>query len=232
MPMSRELADAIIASSKRLGVDPVDLGTTISYETGGTFDPWKKGPTTKWGEHRGLVQWGEPQREKYGVTKDSTIPEQMTAVESYLKDAGVKPGHGLLDIYSAVNAGRVGLYNRSDANNGGAPGTVADKVNYQMGPHREAVTGMLGGALPAIAPISPATEVPAVAAASAPMNALPAAVDAPAEPNAQSPMMAAMVAIAKQAAQQPSLEAPTINYFRPNAQKIAAAIARMQGGAT
>lgn len=143
-----------MASAARLGISPSDLATAISYETGGTFDPWKKGPTTQWGEHRGLIQWGEPQRKKYGVTQDTPVPDQMQAVERYLTDAGVKPGHGLLDVYSAINAGRVGLYNRTDANNGGAPGTVADKVASMAG-HRMRANALLGlegggGAVPAV----------------------------------------------------------------------------------
>jgi hypothetical protein len=118
----------------------------MSYETAGTFDPWKKGPTTQWGEHRGLIQWGEPQRQKYGVSQETPVAAQVDAAGRYLTDAGVKPGMGLLDVYSAINAGHVGLYGRSDANNGGAPGTVADKVNSQMGAHRQKAEQLLGGA--------------------------------------------------------------------------------------
>jgi hypothetical protein len=124
-----ELRDSIIDVSQKLGIDPIDLATAISYETAGTFDPWKAGPTTQWGQHRGLIQWGKDQRDHYHVTKDSTIPEQMDAVGQYLTDAGVQPGMGLRDIYSAINAGHVGRYNASDAHNGGDRGTVDDKVN-------------------------------------------------------------------------------------------------------
>lgn len=144
-----ELIDAVMASSKRLGINPSDLLTAISYETAGTFDPWKAGPTTQHGRHYGLIQWGGPQREKYGVTADMSVPDQMRAVERYLTDAGVKPGHGLLDIYSAINAGRVGLYDRSDANKGGAPGTVADKVATQMVGHRAKANSLLSNYKPA-----------------------------------------------------------------------------------
>ena len=138
----RMLAQSVLDTSQNLGIDPKDLATAISYETGGTFDPWKAGPVTHLGQHRGLIQWGEPQAKQYGVTKDSTIPQQMQAVGKYLSDRGVRPGMGLLDIYSAINAGRVGLYNRSDESNGGAPGTVADKVN-QMDGHRINATRLL-----------------------------------------------------------------------------------------
>src|SRR5690606_38762870 len=99
------LRDAIINTSRQIGVDPVDLATIISYETSGTFDPWKAGPTTQWGQHRGLSQWGEPQRQKYGVTRDMPVEQQVAAAGRYLVDAGVKPGMGILDMYSAINAG-------------------------------------------------------------------------------------------------------------------------------
>jgi hypothetical protein len=171
------LAAAIKASAERLGISPHDLATAISYETGGTFDPWKAGPTTQWGQHRGLIQWGEPQRKRYGVTQDMPVDAQLQAAERYLTDAGVKPGHGLLDIYSAINAGRVGLYNRSDANNGGAPGTVRDKVANQMHGHRLKAAMLLDGKLPegVVMPRS-ATAAQAVAASG---SALPGAAAAP-----------------------------------------------------
>lgn len=140
-----DLSQAIIASAQRLGVNPVDLATAVSYETAGTFDPWKKGPTTQWGQHRGLIQWGEPQRQKYGVYQGMNNADQMKAVERYLTDAGVQPDMGLLDIYSAINAGKVKRYNASDANNGGAWGTVADKVNHQMDGHRAKAEQLLAG---------------------------------------------------------------------------------------
>lgn len=140
-----ELARAIMNTSRELGIDPQDLATAISYETAGTFDPWKRGPVTpKYGQHRGFIQWGEPQAKHYGVSRDSTIVEQMDAVGRYLRDAGVTRGHdNLLDIYSAINAGRVGRYDRSDAGVGGAPGTVADKVNTQMDGHKANAAALL-----------------------------------------------------------------------------------------
>lgn len=147
-----DLASAIMGSAQNLGVDPVDLGTAISYETAGTFDPWKAGPTTQWGQHHGLIQWGEPQAKQYGVHQGMSLEKQMAAVEKYLADRGVRPGMGLMDIYSAINAGRAGLYNRSDAANGGAPGTVADKVNSQMAGHRQRAEALLAGAAQPQAP--------------------------------------------------------------------------------
>jgi hypothetical protein len=142
-----DLRAGIIETANALGIDPVDLATVISYETGGTFDPAQPGPTTQWGRHRGLIQFGEPQARQYGVDWSDPAGSQLGpdgAIARYMRGAGVQPGMGLLDVYSAVNAGRVGRYNASDANNGGAPGTVADKVRDQMGGHRENALNLLG----------------------------------------------------------------------------------------
>ena len=49
----------------------------------------------------------------------------------------------MLDAYSIINAGAPGRYNASDANNGGAPGTVRDKVEKQMGAHRAKARALL-----------------------------------------------------------------------------------------
>lgn len=143
------IRDGIVSTANALGISPVDLATAISYETAGTFDPTKSGPTTQWGQHRGLIQFGEPQAQKYGVNWDDPVGSQLGengAVANYLRDTGVKPGMGLMDIYSAINAGGVGRYDRSDANNGGAPGTVADKVNSQMAGHLARARALFGDA--------------------------------------------------------------------------------------
>lgn len=143
--------EMLIEGAKARGMDPIDVATAISYETGGTFDPMISGPTTQWGTHRGPIQFGEPQAEKYGIDFSSpeaawrsSLDPTSGGVWKYLEDAGVQPGMGLPEIYSAINAGAVGRMGASDANNGGAPGTVADKV-AGMGPHREKAAAFLGG---------------------------------------------------------------------------------------
>jgi hypothetical protein len=151
MPINNpELAAAIEKHATAAGLNPTDLATAMSYETAGTFDPWKAGPRTKWGQHRGLIQWGEPQARQYGVAADTPVDQQVAAAVSYLQDRGVKPGHGLMEIYSAINAGGVGpkYYGMSDAAAGGAPGTVADKVNNQMGGHRQKAEALLRSLAP------------------------------------------------------------------------------------
>jgi len=145
-----DIAQGIVETASALGMDPVDLATIISYETAGTFDPTKRGPTTQWGQHRGLIQFGEPQAREYGVNWDDPIGSQLGpdgAVARYFRQNGWKPGMGRLDAYSIVNAGGPGRYNASDANNGGAPGNVADKVNNQMAAHQAKALALLGGKL-------------------------------------------------------------------------------------
>lgn len=142
-----EIARGIIETAAALKMDPVDLATIISYETGGTFDPTKAGPTTQWGQHRGLIQFGEPQAQQYGVDWANPVASQLGAqgaVANYFRQNGWREGMGMLDAYSIVNAGAPGRYNASDANNGGAPGTVADKVNDQMSGHRQNALQILG----------------------------------------------------------------------------------------
>ena len=149
------IAQGILATARSLGMNPLDLATIISYETSGTFNPTKAGPTTKWGQHRGLIQFGVPQAKKFGVDWANPEASQLGpngAVAKYFRASGWKPGMGLLDAYSIVNAGAPGRYNASDARNGGAPGTVRDKVEKQMGSHKANAAKLLGspGNLPSM----------------------------------------------------------------------------------
>jgi len=143
-----DMRTGIIETAAALGMDPVDLATIISYETGGTFSPTQAGPTTQWGQHRGLIQFGEPQAREYGVDWNDPLGSQLGAdgaIVRYYRQNGWQPGMGMMDAYSIVNAGAPGRYGASDAGNGGAPGTVADKVNNQMAGHREKAIALLGG---------------------------------------------------------------------------------------
>lgn len=138
-----ELVRSVTALAEQMGLAAEDLLTVISYETGGSLSPSRLGPTTQWGQHFGLIQFGQPQGAKYGVTPQSSVTEQVVAAGRYLEDAGVKAGDGLLRIYAAINAGDPDKIYASDENNGGAPGTVLDKVNDQMDGHRARAQGLL-----------------------------------------------------------------------------------------
>ena len=136
------------ATADRLGIPLEKLLGNMSYETGGTLDPQQLGPTTQWGQHQGLIQYGKPQAAAAGV--DFSTPESAWATQlgadggivNYALDAGFKPGeHDWRQFYSTVNAGSPNRFNASDANNGGAPGTVADKIVNQIPAHIARFTG-------------------------------------------------------------------------------------------
>lgn len=142
-----DLRSGILSTARALGMNPLDLASIMSYETAGTFDPTKRGPTTQYGQHEGLIQFGQPQAARYGYDRANPLSSQLGpdgAVAKYFTANGWKPGMGLMDAYSIVNAGGPGRYNASDANNGGAPGTVADKVRQQFGPHIQKAEAFLG----------------------------------------------------------------------------------------
>ena len=156
--MDPRVLQGIVSTAQSLGMNPQDLATVISYETGGTFDPAQPGPRTQWGQHRGLIQFGEPQARQYGVNWADPLGSQLGpngAVAQYFRANGYQPGMGMMDIYSIVNAGGPGRYGASDAGNGGAPGTVADKVRNQFGPHAARVAQMFGTEPPIYPPGAP-----------------------------------------------------------------------------
>lgn len=134
---------AIEKGAQALGIDPIDYATAIDYESGGSYDPWKAGPVTKWGQHRGTIQYGEPQRKKYGVYKGQSFEDQVTRSNvRYLQDAGVKPGMTFDQIYAAINGGSVSRRRSTpDANTGR---TIADNIRIARDRHRPNVLKRFG----------------------------------------------------------------------------------------
>ena len=97
---------AIVTAAKELGVKPEDLASVISQETMGTFNHQITGG--EGGNYKGLIQFGIPERKTYGYRDDMTFEEQVLGpVVRYLKDRGVKPGHGVKEIYAAILTGNV-----------------------------------------------------------------------------------------------------------------------------
>lgn len=143
--MTTRLADAIRAEAERIGADPQDFATVMSYETGGTFDPWQKGPTTQHGTHRGLIQMGEPQRKQFNYYRGMPIEDAVRSSADFLVANGFKPGMSIHQMYATINTGSPNGGHKSDANNGGAWGTSDDKVNHQMEGHKRKAAALLGG---------------------------------------------------------------------------------------
>lgn len=139
-------------TADELGMSLEDLLTVISYETAGSMDPMQLGPTTKWGRHRGLIQFGEPQAKQYGVdfsSREAALNSQLGkdgAIVKYMRASGYDPEiHGFENMYATINAGNPNKVHASDAHAGGAWGSVRDKVNYQMAGHREKAQGLVAG---------------------------------------------------------------------------------------
>jgi len=231
--MDPNLVPYLKRTAGNLGINPSDLGTAISYETGGTFDPNLWGGSKN--KYLGLIQFGPEEQAKYGVKPGMPLDEHFSAIENFLRDRGVKPGMGMLDLYSTINAGSPGKYNASDANNGGMPGTVADKVATQMVGHRARANSMLGDDSTPIS-INPAAQQSQVsqAAALAPAPGAegpvaPAPGTAPTSGGIDAEKLLAAAANYKQPQQQeqddPLLQiAPPVPAGLPVAQRLAAAM--------
>lgn len=141
---TEELVRAVTATAEQLGISAKDLLAVMSFETGGRLRPDVMGPTTKWGQHFGLIQFGQPQGKKYGVSPESTITEQVIAAGQYLQDAGVKAGDSLANVYAAVLAGDARKVNASDLKAGGVVGNVTEAVGgSQFAAHLAQAEGML-----------------------------------------------------------------------------------------
>lgn len=137
-------------TANALGITPVELATLVSFETGGTFDPLQVGPTTKWGTHRGVIQFGEPQAKRFGAdfsSAEAAINSQFGedgAIVKYAKAHGYEKGMGARQLYSAINAGGINRFNASDTGAGGTWGTVGDKLDHQMTDHRAKAERLFG----------------------------------------------------------------------------------------
>ncbi len=97
---------SIVKSAKELGISPVDLAAVIAQES--SFRPSVVSVDKASGKkYTGLIQFGPYEIAKYKIKPNMTFEEQMVAVTSFLKDRGVRPGHGPKEIYAAIFTGDV-----------------------------------------------------------------------------------------------------------------------------
>jgi len=101
-------AEALRRAAERLGVDPVDLGAVISFETGGTFDPHKVGGEGN--KYRGLIQFGPDEQRRYYNSKDTFETQLENGVVPFLRDRFKAAGRStkgakLEDLYTTIIAG-------------------------------------------------------------------------------------------------------------------------------
>jgi hypothetical protein len=97
---------ALKQAADQLGIRPVDLAAVMSLETGGSFNPDIGGGAG--GKYRGLIQFGPSEQKTYGWNKGMGFEQQVLGpVVKYLKARGVKPGHGVQELYAAILTGNV-----------------------------------------------------------------------------------------------------------------------------
>jgi len=131
---AKALYEGASYAGKALGVSPKDVLAIASYESAGTLNPAIRGPHTKYGRPVGLFQFLPENAKRYGVNPADS-KGQFAALVRYAMDRGYKPGMGVERLYATINAGSPNRLNARDAAQGGAPGTVLDKVRKQFGPH-------------------------------------------------------------------------------------------------
>jgi len=134
-----ELVRAVTALAEQMKLSAKDLLTVMSFESGGTFDP---GITNATG-HTGLIQFSPANLQRFGLSAQSSVTDQVIAAGRYLEDAGIKAGDSLLRIYAAILTGNPNNITASDTANGGTPGGALIKVTEQMGPHAARAEGLL-----------------------------------------------------------------------------------------
>ena len=105
-PGAKGKKESIALAAQQLGIDPVDLAAVMSLETGGSYSTTIIGGAGN--NYQGLIQFGPTERRTYGYDERQSFEQQVLGpVVKYLKDRGVKPGHGAKEIYAAILTGNV-----------------------------------------------------------------------------------------------------------------------------
>ena len=105
-PGAKGKKESIALAAQQLGIDPVDLAAVMSLETGGSYSTTITGGAGN--NYQGLIQFGPTERRTYGYDERQSFEQQVLGpVVKYLKDRGVKPGHGAKEIYAAILTGNV-----------------------------------------------------------------------------------------------------------------------------
>jgi hypothetical protein len=105
--LSPQDISAIKASAQRLGLDPYSFGAILQQESGLNPNIWGGAG----GNYFGLIQFGGPERKEAGLdpekikNKSYTIPEQLPAVERWLRGRGFETGMSAQKAYATILGG-------------------------------------------------------------------------------------------------------------------------------
>ncbi len=118
---------SIVKAAKELGISPIPLAAVIAQES--SFRPSVVSTDKATGKkYTGLIQFGPYEIAKYKIKANMTFEEQMVAVASFLKDRGVRPGHGAKEIYAAIFTGNVSNLDKGGADWADSNGTTVNKA--------------------------------------------------------------------------------------------------------
>ena len=98
---------AIKATADRLGLDPYSFGAILQQESGLRPNVWGGDG----GNYYGLIQFGGPERREAGLDPEKiksgsyTIPEQLPAVERWLRGRGFETGMSPQKAYATILGG-------------------------------------------------------------------------------------------------------------------------------
>lgn len=101
---------AIKATADRLGLDPYSFGAILQQESGYRPNVWGG----QGGKYYGLIQFGGPERQEAGLDPEKiksgsyTIPEQLPAVERWLRGRGFETGMSPQKAYATILGGNPG----------------------------------------------------------------------------------------------------------------------------
>lgn len=180
---------AIKATADRLGLDPYSFGAILAKES--SFRPNVWGGAG--GNYYGLIQFGGPERREAGLdpekikSKSYTIPEQLPAVERWLRGRGFETGMSPQKAYATILGGNPNAnINAPDANNTTVANTTASLLpGGELYKYSQTVLGPFDGyntdvnrvsdppINPPDAPISNSDPVPPTDPATTPTTYLP-----------------------------------------------------------
>ena len=99
-----EFRFAVTDVAQRLGINEGDLYAVMDFETGGSFSPAQRNAAGSGAT--GLIQFMPSTAEGLGTSTEAlskmSRAQQMSYVYQYLKNAGVKSGMGMSDLYMSV----------------------------------------------------------------------------------------------------------------------------------
>jgi hypothetical protein len=122
--LSPQYNESIAKHAQDIGAKPADLYAAINYES--RFNMNIRGGTG--GNYFGLIQFGPKESRQFGVHPGMTFDQQMDSVNKFLVSRGFKPGMGIAEMYSIINAGSLDANGKPRWSASDGRGTIATHV--------------------------------------------------------------------------------------------------------